>query len=315
MDKVAVRVPASTANLGPGFDCLGMALDVFNEITLSPAPSLTISVQGEGHKQIGRGQSNLTYRAVSSVFNEAGKAVPDLSLVCHNRIPLARGLGSSAAAIAGGLVAANEFLGRPLPPEELLQLGAKLEGHADNIAPALFGGCQIVLSETPHAGQEGARYCSVPLPAPSALRAVLFIPDFAMSTTEARNILPSSIARSDAVFNLGRVALLTLALSAGKLEYLRVATEDRLHQPARQAIFPAMAELFRAALDAGALGAFLSGSGSTVLAFTADESKTAAIGQAMQAAAATSGVNGRLQVAAPTPLGAHVVVSPDGGTL
>ena len=298
MDKITVRVPATTANLGPGFDCLGIALDIFNELTVAPAQSLSIAIQGEGAGQISLRQDNLVYRAMATVFTKLGKPIPELSINCLNRIPLARGLGSSAAAVAGGLVAANELLGKPLNPDDLLQLGAGMEGHADNIAPALFGGCQLVY-------REGDRYNHVPVPLPKGLTAVLFIPDFAMSTAKARNILPPKVSRSDAVFNIGRVSLLTLAMSTGKLEYLKIATQDRLHQPARQSMFPAMENIFKAALEAGALGAFLSGAGSTILAFTEGESLSGGIGKAMQDAATKAGVNGRVQVARPTPYGTH----------
>lgn len=164
------------------------------------------------------------------------------------------------------------------------------------MAPALLGGCQIVF-------REAGKYCSVAIPLPANLKAALFIPDFAISTEKARDVLPTQVARPDAVFNLGRVALLALALTTGKLEYLRVATQDRLHQPARQALFPAMESLFQAALEAGALGAFLSGSGSTILALTEGKSLAQAIGQAMQTAAAKAGVGGRVQVTSPTAQG------------
>ena len=298
MEKSIVRVPATTANLGPGFDCLGIALDIFNELTVAQTHSLNIIVQGEGTGQISLRQDNLVYRAIATVFAKLGKPVPELSLNCLNRIPLARGLGSSAAAVAGGLVAANELLGKPLSSDELLQLGAGMEGHADNIAPALFGGCQLVY-------REEDRYHHVPVPLPKGLTAVLFIPDFAMSTAKARNILPPKVSRADAVFNIGRVSLLTLAMSTGKLEYLKIATQDRLHQPARQSMFPAMENIFKAALEAGALGAFLSGAGSTILAFTEGESLSGEIGKAMQDAATKAGVNGRVQVARPSAQGTH----------
>jgi len=298
VEKSIVRVPATTANLGPGFDCLGIALDIFNELTVAQTHSLNIIVQGEGTGQISLRQDNLVYRAIATVFAKLGKPVPELSLNCLNRIPLARGLGSSAAAVAGGLVAANELLGKPLSSDELLQLGAGMEGHADNIAPALFGGCQLVY-------REEDRYHHVPVPLPKGLTAVLFIPDFAMSTAKARNILPPKVSRADAVFNIGRVSLLTLAMSTGKLEYLKIATQDRLHQPARQSMFPAMENIFKAALEAGALGAFLSGAGSTILAFTEGESLSGEIGKAMQDAATKAGVNGRVQVARPSAQGTH----------
>lgn len=302
MNSIRLRVPATTANLGPAFDCLGMALDIFNEISVAEAPARTITVLGEGAGRISLGEDNLVYRSMATVFRTVGKPMPALAITCHNRIPLARGLGSSAAAIASGLVAANELLGKPLTPDDLLQIGAELEGHADNIAPALRGGCQVAF-------QEAGKYFSAPIPLTPGLRAVLFIPDFAIPTAEARRVLPAQVPRSDAVFNLGRVALLTLALATGQGEYLRVATQDRLHQPPRQALFPAMESLFQAALGAGALGVFLSGSGSTILALTAGEAMAEAIGRGMQAAATKAGISGRVQAAMPSAQGAQAMAT------
>ena len=296
-ERVTVKVPATTSNLGPGFDCLGMALDVWNVVEVEVGAS-GISVSGEGESSLPRESSNLVYKSFRLPFEKAGRAVPEVGITCRNDIPLARGLGSSSAAVVGGLVAGNEVCGRPLSQDDLLELAATTEGHPDNSTPALLGGCRIVV-------WEGPRLVTAPVPLPDDLRAVLFIPEMPMPTDQARRLLPRNVDRQDAVYNMGRVALLVRALSSGDLTHLAVATGDRLHQPARQTIFPAMKNIIRAAMGAGALGAFLSGAGSTVLALTRDRELT--IGYEMADAAAKSSVDGTLKITRPTPQGAHVV--------
>ena len=295
---VTVRVPATTANLGPGFDCLGMALDWWNEVGMALSSSPEVHVLGEGASTLSTGPSNLVFRAAQALFREAGEEAPSLSIRCENRIPLERGLGSSAAAIVGGLVSANALCQRPLSQERLLQLAATLEGHPDNVAPALLGGCQVVV-------RDGDRLMTASVPIPPELKAVVFVPQITMSTQKARAILPTMVSRDDAVYNLGRVALLVNALATGQVEQLGVATQDRLHQPERESIFPAMRHIFRAARDAGALGVFLSGGGSSVLALAS--SGVADIGREMAKAAEHAGVQGSIRVSTPSSLGAHVV--------
>lgn len=292
-----VRVPATTANLGPGFDALGIALDIHNQVKVEESDSFGIAVSGEGAGIISRGKDNKVYEGVIALYQRIGRSVPPLFLSCQNNIPLARGLGSSAAALVTGLVAANHLCGSPLSPEDLLEMGAQLEGHPDNVAPALLGGCQIVVQEKGH-----LVHLSVPLP--SGLKAVLFIPDFELPTAESRSILPPQVSRVDAVYNLGRTALLIAALTTGRLQYLSIATKDRLHQPARQTLFPAMESLFRAALDTGALGVFLSGSGPTILALATGEGQD--IGEAMQAMAQKAGISGIIRITCPCSSGAQV---------
>ncbi len=296
-ERVTVKVPATTGNMGPGFDCLGMALDIWNAVEVEVGPP-SFNIVGEGETTLPRQESNLVHRCFRVPFEEAGEPVPKVSITCRNNIPLGRGLGSSSAAVVGGLVAGNELCGKPLSQERLLELATELEGHADNVAPALLGGCQIVV-------REDDRLVSVPVPLPEDLRVVLFIPDSPMPTREARQALPSDVPMEDAVYNMGRVALLVRALSTGDLTHLAIATGDRLHQPARQTIFPAMKHLIRAALGAGALGAFLSGAGSTVLALAREREMT--IGYEMADAAVKLALDGTMKVSRPTNLGAHLV--------
>ena len=302
---IRVRVPATTANLGPGFDCLGMALDLWNEIRVEPGPCLDISVQGQGTSELPVDRSNLVYRAMSHLFEESRLEMPSVRLQCHNEIPLKRGLGSSAAAIVSGLVAANLMLprvpgyrGRSCSPQELLDIAVEMEGHADNVCAALDGGLRLVIVED-------GTLLSSPLSLPENIHTVLFVPEQTISTEQARAVLPSSVPREDAVYNVGRVALLVNALATGNLDGLRIATKDRLHQPYRQALFPAMKVIFLAAVSAGALGVFLSGSGSTILALTVGREMTVAY--EMAEAARKAGVPGQVKITKPSRKGAHAV--------
>ena len=300
---MCVRAPATTANMGPGFDCLGMALDVWNTVRVERSPGpLRIEVAGEGAGELPEDASNLVYRCFSLLFEGAGDPPPNVKITCDNRIPLGRGLGSSSAAAVAGLVAANEMRGDGLSQLELLELAARMEGHPDNAAPAIFGGCRIVAKD-----DDGA-LLSAPVPVPDDLMAVLFVPDVPMPTHEARDLLPPEVSRADAIYNISRAALLVRALATGDLAHLDVATDDRLHQPARQAIFYPMRNIFRAARDAGALGVFLSGAGSSVLALTRGREYT--IGYEMADIAHKSGVGGSILVTKPTQKGAHLEVPP-----
>ncbi len=297
---VTVRAPATTANMGPGFDCLAMALDIWNTVTVDLDADGTV-VNGEGKGELPTDDANLVRRSFAIPFQDAGQPVPRVRIVCDNRIPLARGLGSSAAAAVAGLIAGNELCGRPLDDARILDHAARLEGHADNASAAVFGGCRIVV-------QDDGRLTTSGVPLDGTLRAVVFVPDERMPTDEARSVLADTVDREDAVYNMGRVALLVAALASGDPTHLATATQDRLHQPARQAKYPAMKNVFRAALAAGALGVFLSGAGSSVLALARGRETT--IGYEMAEAASKTGVHGSFLVTEPTTAGAHVV--PDG---
>jgi homoserine kinase len=296
-ERVAVKVPATTANMGPGFDCLGMALDIWNHVTVEVGAS-GIEVSGEGADSLPTDDSNLVYQGFRTALIEAGRPVPQVRLVCRNEIPLGRGLGSSSAALIGGLVAGNELCGRPLDQATLLDLAANIEGHPDNVAPALLGGCQIGV-------WHDRRLVTSNVPVPDGLTAVIFIPEVEMATDDAREVLEDRVARQDAVYNIGRVAMLVRAMYTGDFSTLAIATDDRLHQPARQSMFPAMKNIFRAAIGAGALGVFLSGAGSSVLALAKGRELT--IGYEMADAASNSGLNGTVRITTPTDQGAVVV--------
>ena len=296
MRKITVKIPATTANMGPGFDCMGMALDIWNTVTVEMGKT-GIEITGRDARILPRGSSNLILRCFKTVFERLGKALPEAKIICHNDIPVSRGLGSSSAGIVGGLMAANEVCDRPFSKEELLDIAVEIEGHPDNVVPAILGGCQISV-------QDEGKLITCQVPIPEELNAVLFIPDVHISTAQARRVLPSTVDRADAVYNIGRVAMLVSALATGKLERLNVATQDRLHQPARLEIFFPMKNIFKGAMDGGASGVFLSGAGSTVLALTADKEFT--IGYEMADAASKSGVGGEIKVTKPSAMGAYV---------
>jgi homoserine kinase len=301
MVTMRVLAPATTANLGPGYDCLGLALDLWNELevvvgTAVPDGEPLVEVLGEGAGELATDRDNLVYRAMAFLFQEAGRDIPPVGLRCHNEIPLKRGLGSSAAAIASGLVAANLLCDKTFNDDELLEMAATIEGHPDNVAAAIHGGLQLVVTDQD-------RLYAAPINVPLELTAVLFIPDFRIATSDARAVLPDKVSIKDAVYNMSRAALLLAGMATNRPEYFRLATQDRLHQPYRQSLFPAMELLFRAALDAGALGVFLSGSGSTVLALTQGREMTVAY--EIAEAAKQAGIDGRVRITQPTTRGAH----------
>ena len=304
MTLVRVKAPATTANMGPGYDCLGMALDVWNtiEIEVLDSGEPVVEVTGEGAGELGTGRDNLVYRSMEFLFQDAEQEMPMVRIRCDNAIPLARGMGSSAAAIAGGLVAANAICSQDYTPNDLLEMAATIEGHPDNVAAAVLGGMQLVISDKT---EEGSRLYTVPINVPPELHAVVFVPQVRIATEDARAVLPEKVTMADAVHNMGRVGLLVASMATNHPEYLAIATQDLLHQPYRQPLFPAMKVIFKAALDAGALGVFLSGSGSTVLALTQGREMTVAY--EMAEAARQASVEGNVSVTQPTVRGAHLI--------
>jgi len=304
MTLVRVKAPATTANMGPGYDCLGMALDVWNtiEIEVLDSGEPVVEVTGEGAGELGTGRDNLVYRSMEFLFEDAEQEMPLVRIRCDNAIPLARGMGSSAAAIAGGLVAANAICSQDYTPNDLLEMAATIEGHPDNVAAAVLGGMQLVISDKT---EEGSRLYTVPINVPPELHAVVFVPQVRIATEDARAVLPEKVTVADAVHNMGRVGLLVASMATNHPEYLAIATQDLLHQPYRQPLFPAMKVIFKAALDAGALGVFLSGSGSTVLALTQGREMTVAY--EMAEAARQASVEGNVSVTQPTVRGAYLI--------
>ncbi|HHW91761.1 MAG TPA: homoserine kinase [Firmicutes bacterium] len=297
-----IRVPATTANIGPGFDCLGLALELYNTLEIDYGVKTHIQVFGEGAGKLPCSEDNLVYRALFRYYEEMDSTPPPLVLRMTNEIPLARGLGSSAAAIVAGLLAADYLTGQILPREKLLDLAVELEGHPDNVAPALLGGLVISTAKS-----TGAGYHYLQLAPPRELQAVVCIPDFLVATEEARRVLPVQIAFSDAVHNLGRVALLLGAFTSKRWDLLPAALEDRLHQPYRKGLVPGLDRALARAMEAGALGAALSGSGPTIIAFVKDNA--AEVGQAMKQAFAGMDIEARNIVLGFNTRGAEALLS------
>lgn len=295
MPSVVVRVPASSANLGPGFDSLGVALALYNRIRYvwdrSGATPVSVHATGEGAEELGGCADCLTYRAAERVFAEVGLPAPALRIEIESRIPLRRGMGSSSSAIIGGLVGANTLLGKPLARRRLMELATEIEGHPDNVAPALYGGFQACLME----GSDIASLRCLRLPVDLSrldLLATVCIPDSNLATADSREALPDAYSRADALANVSAVALLVGALCSGELPLLRDALRDRLHQPYRARLLPALYPAIRAAEEAGAYGACLSGSGSAILALTPRD-RGQAVGAAMAARVEATGVPAR----------------------
>jgi homoserine kinase len=240
-----------------------MALGLYNEIEVElTGTGLTLEVEGEGAERLqALGEQNLVARSVTETLRRLGIHAGGIRVRMLNRIPLSRGLGSSSAAVLGGVAAAAALAGATLSPEEMLDLALPFEGHPDNITPALLGGLTVSTLV------DGKVRC-VKLPVPEGLRAIAVIPDFHLSTDKARKALPATVPRADAVFNVGRVALFLAAMQAGRLDLLRQAARDRLHQPYRAPLVPGMAEVLAEGERAGALACFLSGAGPTLLALT-----------------------------------------------
>ncbi|MDR5682867.1 MAG: homoserine kinase [Armatimonadota bacterium] len=272
-DFVRVRVPATVANLGPGFDAVGLALRLYNTVEVSAADRAEVIVMGEGSEQLPTDATNLVYAAAQEVARRAGRPDVRFALRCRNGIPLRRGLGSSAAARIAGIVGANRLLGGPLDVRGIAQLACDLEGHPDNVMAAITGGLAVVARRA-----EGLRWIRL---IPAALPGVVVaVPDLPVDTAHARACLPSAVALPDAVFNVSRAALLVAALSAGRWDLLDVAMEDRIHQPYRAHLIPGLDEVLEAARQAGAFGAALSGAGSAVIGL-APQSAIRAVGDAM----------------------------------
>lgn len=256
--RLEVSVPATSANLGPGFDALALALDLRTRVTLElPADRPGVEVVGRDAAILNRSR-NMVEEGILRFLLATGRTLPPYALTVENRLPVARGLGGSAAALVAGLALGAVATGHPLDPAGLLPLAARAEGHGDNVAAALLGGLVVVWSE----GQ-GMRARALPVSA--GLAAVVFIPERSSSTKAARAVLPPQVSQADAVHNIARVALLVDALREGRGGDLRAAMADRLHQPHRLPLLP-HAALLDAAIEAGAHGAALSGAGSSLLA-------------------------------------------------
>jgi len=305
--SVTVLTPATSANLGPGFDSLGLALRLYNRFEVEERKGdpqqPVIEIEGALGSELSTGADNLFFRSFTLLFERMQMAVPSVRIRTTTNIPPGCGLGSSATAVVGGLVAANEWLrlkGLALPKEELLELAVEAEAgnHPDNVAPALLGGLVATTS------MEGKIH-AIKTPFPDEIKAVVFTPSFPMDTIAGRKLLPASYSKADVTFNTGRVALLLTALQMGRYEVIGEAMQDRLHQPYRQALFPAMPDIINAAIAAGAYGASLSGGGSSLIALAS--SRFHDVLRAMETTARAAGIEGTGRILRADQNGARVL--------
>jgi len=305
--SVAVEVPASSANLGAGYDCLGVAIAMTNRIELEvrvwSRGEIELTVDGEGRNELTEDRENRFVRGLEAALRMAHGNLPEevgWRIGMRNQIPLSRGLGSSAAATVGGVLAGNALAGEPLSTGDMLRLATEIEGHPDNAAAVLLGG--FVVSSSTSAGVEAIR-----IDAPRELRAVLFIPDLRLSTTEMRTALPAMVPLADAVANLSAVAVGVAGLATGRFELLGRLTVDRLHEPYRALVYPQLPGMVAAAREAGALGACLSGAGSTIIAFTDTAAGATALERGLTEAATAAELPGRVRTVELRNTGAQVV--------
>ncbi len=261
---VTITIPATSANLGPGFDCLGVALGLYNRVTFTAVshPTHTIEVTGLDAAKVPTDESNVVYQSACHLFDRLGKRPSGLHIRQENNIPVGSGLGSSSTAVLAGLLGANELVDGQLSQADILKLATAIEGHPDNVAPALLGGLvlgvldgeQVHIEQLPVAPQQVA----------------VIMPDFALLTRDARAALPAKVSRQDAIFNASRLPLLIRALETAAYAKLTLAMQDKLHQPYRLPLIPGMAAAFAAATAAGAAGVALSGAGPSLIAFAPD---------------------------------------------
>lgn len=293
---IKIRVPATSANLGPGFDCLGLALDVWNEIAFEPAEQLKYRASGEGAEKLNKGNRNLLTKAYTRLHEACGKKAGGVRIAARNEIPMSSGLGSSAAAIVAGLFGANEILGKPLQKDELVKLATEMEGHPDNVAPALLGG--LVASVMKQEEIITRRY-EVP-----ALTVVVVKPDVEWLTKTARAVLPKSISRADAIFNIGRATLVVDALRTGDLDLLQKVMDDRIHQPYRLRHISGGMAAYKCAKNFGA--AALSGAGPSIILFT-QPSQAERAKREIQAVFEERGIDTKGIITSPGKKGVHCI--------
>lgn len=280
MNKVSIRVPATSANCGPGFDALGLACTLYNELTfeITPTRGFQLEVTGEGAEYLKPCGRNLAFASFLRVWNEVTKRERiGLKITMHNRIPMSRGLGSSSSAIVAGIFAGNVLSGNKFTTSELLDIATEIEGHPDNVAPALLGGFTISY-------MDGRQAHSLRVEPVKPLKFIAVVPERRLPTTLARQAIPQSIPHCDAVYNTSRASLLVGALLSGNYQYLAAGLDDRLHQPYRAHLIPGLKDVFAAAREAGAYNAIISGAGSTVMAYAAIDSDHEGIARAMQEA-------------------------------
>lgn len=263
--NVTVQVPATSANLGPGFDCLGLAVGLYLEVTATSSNENRLIYQGEGH--VPDTPNNLIHQGFRAVYAALGEGAPCVRLDAHNPIPLARGLGSSSAALVAGAALADALTGERLGRDGVFQLTAEIEGHPDNVAPAIYGGFTV-------SAKADERYLCQTLPLPGDWRFTFAVPDFELLTSEARAALPTRYARADVIYTSSRTALWTAAVALNKPELLRLASQDVLHEPYREPLIPGLAACRERLSEIGSSAAFLSGAGPTLAAISLGDEVT-----------------------------------------
>ena len=273
--KVTVRVPATSANCGPGFDTLGLACNLYNYFTYELIDQgLSLKIEGEGTEKLKAGKNNLAFLSFYKVWDMIVGSKTGLSVIMSNNIPLSRGLGSSSTAIVAGLVAANHLTGNTLSKNEIVQLATEIEGHPDNVAPAILGG--MTISYVDNGKASSLKF--LPL---KPFKLVAVVPDMPLATSLARRAIPKTVPHQDAVFNTSRAALLVGAMLTGDYQHLAAGLDDRLHQPYRAHLIPGMEDAFKAAVNNGAFNAIISGAGSTLMAYVPINVSCEAVGEAM----------------------------------
>ena len=292
--KFLIKVPATSANLGPGFDAFGLALDLWNETTISTdaftdsrkrTDKVFVSVRGEGAGLLPSNEKNMLVRTAQKLAERLGQSLPPFQAECVNAIPMSSGLGSSSAAILTGLLAGNVLLGSPLNRAEILNLAAEMEGHPDNVAPAMLGGLIVAIIEDHQVvGRQ--------IPLGSDFHVTVVLPDFYLPTKQARAALPKRIPLKHAVYNISRAALVVEAFRSGDLTLLGQVMNDRLHQPYRLKLIPGAEAAMDAAHQAGAEAVALSGAGPSLIAFSSKAE--AGLGEAMQRAFEAEGLKSRV---------------------
>ncbi|WP_289135346.1 homoserine kinase [uncultured Brevibacillus sp.] len=301
---VKVTIPASTANLGPGFDALGMAFQLYSVVEMAISDETTIELVGKELQETPADKSNLLYQVAAGLFQEAGLSVPELFIRAASDAPLTRGLGSSAAAIVGALVAANQLAGEPFTRDQLFAKASQMEGHPDNVGASMFGG--IVVATMPD--QEGAAVPYVKLPVPQGLQTLVVIPEFPLSTEKARKVLPQVYSKQDVVYNVGHSSLLVAALAQGRLDLMGQAMADRLHQPYRAELVPGLKDILDQATQHGAAGAALSGAGPTILCFFQTEEEQAKLREFVDRVMKGHDISYRVMILLPDEHGVQVEI-------
>ncbi|MCC0178803.1 homoserine kinase [Waterburya agarophytonicola K14] len=302
MNQVTIRVPATTANLGVGFDCIGAALTMANQFQFTVVDTenkLTITTEGDEADKVGTDESNLIYQSFLQLYQKIKQTPPNIKIAIKLGVPLSRGLGSSATAIVGGLLGANHLAGKPLSREEVMAIAIAIEGHPDNVVPALLGNCQLSVAD-------GDIWQISEISWHEDIIPVVAIPNFELSTEEARSVLPDSYNRQDAIFNISRMGLLIRALTTNNREWLKTALADKIHQPYRQQLITGYEQLHRAAISAGAYGMVISGAGPTLLALT-DKNNADGVVRSMSEAWSKLGIDATVRSLSLDPVGATML--------